>query len=773
MNALRFLLTVLLLLTLGTAVKAQKVGLVLSGGGAKGLAHIGTLKALEENHIPIDYIAGTSMGGVVGSLYSAGYTPSEIEYLALSSSFQDWVNGRFESSYKHYYRKKPENPSVLSIKLQVEKGLHARFRSSLINDIPLNFALLELLSQASANARDNFDSLFVPFRCIVSDVLSEKTIAAGKGSLVEAVRGTMAVPLVYRPVKVDGKYVFDGGLYNNFPVDVMKKDFRPDYIIGVNVSSKIFNEYPKDIDERLIDRFLLYMFLAKTDSTSIGANGVYIQPDISSYTSSNFAPVAELIRKGYEATMAEMPQIKAAIRRRTTEDSLARARFSFLNRRPPLTFHDFEVTGINSRQKKYVQDLFSQNKKNLSLHDLRKGYYKLVADDNFETVYPKMVYDPVKDNYNFELQVRPESSFRVDIGGFISTRPISNTYLGLQYNYLRKRSYTIGTNFYLGRFYESAQVSSRVDYPGNKPFFLEAQLTYNHWNYLNSSKIFLSNVNPLYLEQSDRKAVLKGGIPLSHNGKFELQAGYLNQQDDYSPDNTFRTGDIFDQTYFKAFTTGFRLEKNTLNRKQYASRGLWFSLQGDFYSGAEHYTPGNRYRDEPGFAQLISQRHHHDWFRLKVSQEQYVNLTKTYSLGFLYEGVLSNKSFFSNYRSTILSAPAFYPLQDSRSLYLENFRANSYAAVGIKNVLSLRRNLDFRAEGFLFQPVEPFERKSLQSAAYKGIFSIRSYAATAGLVYHSPAGPIGLSFNHYTDPQKNYGVMFHIGHTLYNKRSLE
>ena len=111
---MRKLLVLFLILLFVSPARAQKVGLVFSGGGAKGLAHIGVLKALEENNIPIDYIVGTSMGGIVGGLYTAGYSPSEIEYIALSKDFQGWVNGRFESDYLYYFRKKPDNPSFLS-----------------------------------------------------------------------------------------------------------------------------------------------------------------------------------------------------------------------------------------------------------------------------------------------------------------------------------------------------------------------------------------------------------------------------------------------------------------------------------------------------------------------------------------------------------------------------------------------------------------------------------------------------------------------------------
>src|SRR5690606_15365954 len=160
-----------------------------------------------------------------------------------------------------YFDKKPQNPSFISAKMKIDSSFNLKLRSNIINDIPLNFSLIELLSQASANAKDNFDNLFIPFRCIVADVFSQKMIPLKKGNLAEAVRGSMTVPLVYRPIKVNDKFVFDGGLYNNFPVDVMKSDFNPDIIIGSNVSSKNFNDYPKENDEKLMSKFLIYLFL--------------------------------------------------------------------------------------------------------------------------------------------------------------------------------------------------------------------------------------------------------------------------------------------------------------------------------------------------------------------------------------------------------------------------------------------------------------------------------------------------------------------------------
>lgn len=757
---------------------AQKVGLVLSGGGAKGLSHIGTLKALEENNIPVDYITGTSMGGIVGALYAAGYTPVEIEKIALNSNFQDWVSGRFKSDFSFYFQKASPNASLLTAKLAIDTALRMTFRSNIVNDIPLNFALLELLSQASAIAKDDFNRLFVPYRCMVSDIFSQTSIMVKQGSLAEAVRGTMAVPLIYRPIKLDDKYVFDGGLYNNFPADVMRKEFKPDCIIGANVSVKNFNEYPKGGDERLMNRLMMFMFLAKSDSTLVGENGVYIEPDLKGFTASNFNPVAELIKLGYEATMAEMPQIKQRILRRVSDQQLAKKRALFNSQKPELIFNAVTVSGVNSQQRKYIERLFKRDKPTFDLSDIKQGYYKLVADETFETIYPKISYNPKSDGYTFEIIAQPKKSVKLDFGGNISSRPISNVFLGVQYNYLNRKAYTFGADFYSGRFYESAQLQGRIDYPSRLPFYLAMEMTFNHFNFYHTSQIFIENPNPTYIEQSDRKIELRAGIPLNRNTKITLSTSFINNSDHYSPTNTFSTGDILDQTVFNGLRSALVFEQHTLNRKQYASAGRNFLFNLNFFTGKENYTPGNISRwsihQENLMADDISiKRTFRQWFSLKLSDENYFFHKKKYTLGYLIEGVISNQPLFNNYYSTLLVAPAFYPLQDSRSLFLEKFRASSYLAGGLKNVYKLRRNLDLRMEGYAFLPYKEFEQNGFQQVYRSGSFSRMHYAGTAGLVYHTPVGPISFSYNLYDDERKRNGVLLHLGYLIYNKRSIE
>src|SRR5690606_9147294 len=141
---------------------------------------------------------------------------------------------------------------------------------------------------------------------------------------------------------------------NNFPVDVMKSDFNPDIIIGSNVSSKNFTDYPKENDEKLMSKFLIYLFLSKSDSTSIGENGIYIEPNLTNYNSTNFKPVKEIIDQGYSSTIAQLPNILKKIKKQQDQGILESKRKAFNDRNPYLRFNSVNVSGVNSKKRSYV-----------------------------------------------------------------------------------------------------------------------------------------------------------------------------------------------------------------------------------------------------------------------------------------------------------------------------------------------------------------------------------------------------------------------------------
>ena len=204
---------VVVALLLAAGASAQSVGLVLSGGGAKGLYHIGVIQALEENEIPIDYVAGTSMGSIIAALYAAGYSPEEMRAIVDSGQVREWVSGRIDSRYASYYRQMQDQPSMLTLRLNLrdeEKRSDAKNKSRLvlpshlISSSQIDLALAELLTPASTASGGDFDRLMVPFRCVASDLVARKPYVLKTGDLGEAVRASMAIPLAFNP-KAEGK----------------------------------------------------------------------------------------------------------------------------------------------------------------------------------------------------------------------------------------------------------------------------------------------------------------------------------------------------------------------------------------------------------------------------------------------------------------------------------------------------------------------------------------------------------------------------------------
>ena len=157
--------------------------MVLSGGGASGIAHIGVIKALEENHIPIDYITGTSMGAFIGALYAAGYTPDQMEAIVLSPRYQNIAKGVIDNKFIYYFKEKPAMPPGFLSGFHLIQALITSIPTHLISPIPVDFEVLRYFTEASSVAHGNFDSLFIPFRCVAADIIDKKPYMFEKGNL--------------------------------------------------------------------------------------------------------------------------------------------------------------------------------------------------------------------------------------------------------------------------------------------------------------------------------------------------------------------------------------------------------------------------------------------------------------------------------------------------------------------------------------------------------------------------------------------------------------
>lgn len=760
----------MIFLCINLASYGQKVALVLSGGGAKGIAHVGVLKTLEENHIPIDYIIGTSMGAIVGGFYVAGYTPEQIEDIVLSSDFQKWINGKSEDIYNYHFFSKSNNPSILNLQLDVDESWSPSLKTSLAPDAVINYKLTEYLAQASQISDNNFDRLFVPFRAIAADIFTQNEVVLKDGLLSEAVRASMAVPFFYPPIRVkNDKLLFDGGIYDNFPVEIARKEFNPDIIIGVNVSTPVFASYPYDKDEKLANQSLLPYILNKSDPSLLSDKDIYIEPDLEGYNVLDFSKASSMLDSGKTATIRKLKEINEKIGKREPLGGLEGKRSLFNSKAVPLKFNSVQFRGFNENQITYLRNMFRLHKSsNLSVEDIRKSYFKLVAEDFFKEIYPKIIFDESDSSYTFELNGKSNRSFKIDAGGYLTTRGFSELFLGVGFNSFSKSFSEHGMYLYTGRFYKSFRYYSRFYMSGSNIFYLEPFLTYNNWDYLDNNDLLTKDRNSNYfVEQNDLRAGLEIGLPLGSKNRLLFEASYINNGDQYSNSNMFASTDILDELKFDGLKSKISFSWNSLNRRLYPSAGKSLNMALTYFWGKERYTPGNT----SVFTRKINTDH--DWFQLKFHYEQYYSVLPEFSTGWEAESVFSNQSFFANYTGTMLNTPTFNPLNDSRILIIPELRSFNFIAGGLKGIYKPGKRYEVRVEGYFFKPLFELEEMEPQIPGRSSFNSEIYYAGTLNLLYHSPVGPVSLAFNYYDPTINHWGIMFHIGYLLFNNRSLE
>lgn len=749
---------------------SQKVALVLSGGAAKGLAHIGVLKALEENEIPVDFIVGTSMGGIVGGFYAAGYSPQEMESIVLSEDFLRWVRGLPERGHNYHYYHHDDIPGFVNLNLSLDSARSFQFNSTLASDVSLNYALTEKLAQASAIAGNNFDSLLVPLRVVAADVFTQSQVILKSGILSEALRATQTVPLFYSPIKIDNRYLFDGGIYNNFPVDVAVQEFNPDILIGSNVSSKVFKEYPYDRDEQLIGRFLIYMLLDNSDPEDLGQSGIYIEPDIRGYTGFEFDKAQALIDSGYQATIRLIPAIKACVAARRSAEDLNRKREAFKQKALPERFGSLQFKTFNIRQQRYIRRIFNDPPQTgyHTFTQIKAGYFKLVTEPFFHNIYPSIIYNPKDSIFHLTLTRRPQRNFSISFGGVAASRNISHIYLGLNYYYFSRALTHVYAGLQTGSFYQSFFANARIDYSQFGRFYIQPEIVHSSFDYLESTDL-LKKTSPTVLNRFDRRISISLGRPVGNRFRAAVRVTGLNNRDLYSNRSVFISVDTLDVLRLTGFRTDLSITANTLDKRQYPSAGRAFELTASWFALQEKYEPGNT--AHPSLQGLPNR--HLEWLRLKLSAEQYHNKGK-YRLGYFVEAVLSNQPVFRNFTGTLINAPAFLPFQDSRTLILENFRAFNYAAVGLRQIFIIRPNtLEFRLSGAIFKPWEIIQQGAQQDAVLVQRNEAIYAAVSAGPVYHSPLGPVSLCVNYYDDQRNRLGVLLHVGFLLFNRHSLD
>ncbi len=740
----------------------QKVGLVMSGGGARGLAHIGVIKALEENNIPIDYVAGTSMGAIVAALYSMGYTPEEMIAVMKSEDFQRWYTGTPDRDYMYYFKKSKEVPDIFSIHFSFKDSLRIiPPQANLVNATPMNLGFLEIFSGSTAACKEDFNNLMVPFRCVASDIYNKKEIIFSKGDLGDAVRASMTYPFFFRPIKVDSILMYDGGLYNNFPSDVMQKDFNPDIIIGSIVSNN-----PSAPEENDIMSQLENLVMTQSDYTLPSDKGILINMHVKGVSLLDFHKIDNVTKLGYNHTLQMIDSIKQRIPTRLPSDILARRRAEFKQRIPEMKFNKVVVHGIEKEKETAISKEFQKEDEPFTYDRCKRGYYSLVSSDIIENVVPRAKYNEQDSAYALHLDVSINPPFTLKMGAGLSTDISNQIYFGLHYRNLKRHSKEFIIDGQLGKVYNNVEASGRIDFHGEIPMSLKFIGSYSTIDYYNMRYLF-SKKNSIALNQSREVfAKIKMVLPFLNRKKSEIGIGIADIKDEYMPSGIVNLENPeFDRNRSNLFSSFLRLEGNTLNAKIFPTAGKYELLSAHFLIGTENYKEAT---------DIESNSQNRSWLQICYTRRDHFKIASSLTIGTYLQLYYSTRRLSKSYQATMMQAGAFTPTLTGLFNYDPKFRANQYIAGGVIPIIKINNFIQIRPAFYAFVPYRAILENPDGTAGYsKRRFDTFEYIADITAVARLSNISVSVFANYYSSHKTNVNFGLTLGWFMFNERFIE
>ena len=757
------LLTIILITLLPSLLNAQqKVGLVMSGGGAKGLAHIGVIKALEEENIPIDYVTGTSMGAIVAALYSMGYTPDEMIETMKSEDFQRWYTGTMDRKYMFYFKRNNDVPDMLSIHFDIKDSLHiVKPSANIVSATPMNLGFMEIFAGANAACRSNFDKLMIPFRCVVADVHRKEQVIFSGGDLGDAVRASMSYPFFFKPIRKDGVLLFDGGLYNNFPHDVMKRDFNPDIMIGSVVSDN-----PPPPNERDIMSQVENMIMNRSSYTLSEEEGILLNIDVKGINLLDFHKIDDVVSSGYRLTRENMAAIKERITERQDKMLLAQRRQEFKGRIPELEFKDVVVSGVDKEQSKSIANEFYKYGDRFTYEECKKGYYSLMSGSNMESIIPHAVYNETDSVYTLHLDATVNPPFTMSIGANVATNVSNQLYFGLHYRNLDNHAKEFILDGQFGKVYNNAQFSGRIDFLSKLPVSMKFIASYSTIDYYNLKYPFSKENSMALNHQREIFAKLKFTLPFLSQHKAEFSIGIADIKDEYMPSNILDLNTpSYDRNNMKLYGAAVKFEGNTLDTKVFPTEGMYESITAQFITGTEKYR---------GHTVVPNNNLKQSWLQLGYIRRDHFRVSNSLSIGTYMQLHYSTRRLSHTYQSTMMQAGVFAPTMNSLFNYDPKFRANQFVAGGVTPIIKLNNFIQVRPSFYAFVPYRMIKENSDGTASYaKKRFNDFHYIGDFTIAAKFSNISVSAFANYYSSHKGSVDFGLTIGWFMFHERFIE
>lgn len=736
----------------------EGIGLVLSGGGAKGIAHIGVLKALEDNDIPVDYITGTSMGAIVGGLYASGYSTADMMELLASEYFASMAAGSIDPSFSYYFARRRPSPQMFGFSPGRDStGTHERFNpQSLIAPSPMAFGFMQIFTPASALARNDFDRLFVPFRCVASNITRRHATVLGSGDLGDAVRASMSFPMIFQPVEIDGDVYYDGGIYDNFPVEAMDSVFSPALMIGVDVSASgkkgPHNSFMSQID---------YLVMQPQTYTVPADRGIKIRVDLDEFGLLEWTAAAEIYRRGYESAMALMDSIKTRVHARRPAAEVEARRRTFKAALPPLTFGKVRVTGGTPAQNDYISHLFAQphGTDTISERAAMRAFYRVLSSDKIQSIAPQATCDIGSPGlFTLNLDATVKRNFDLGVGGYITSSNNSYIYARAGYSQLSFSSLSADAEIWVGQSYMAAALSGQINLPTRIPSAFRILGVASRRKFYDDEKLFFRDSDPTFVTHHEYFGRICWAMAAGQSGEIETGlAGGRNYDTFYrSYDHeSYEAGrDRVALDLGKAFVA---YSSSTLDHINFPTEGYEWRAEAFGVIGKA------RYRTATVQGEDLRTDSHQAWLQLNASWRRFFPLHRHWALGAQATAVLSTRKLLKDYYPAISSAPAYWPTPASHNIFDPGLRANCFAAVGIVPVYKYSDRLQARLNAHVFMPLRQPLETSGGGVRYGRALHRTEFFGEVDIVYQLPFASLSGYANYSTSRRDfNIGVAFGI-----------
>lgn len=572
------------------------VALVLSGGGAKGSAHVGALKYLEEVGIPVDMVLGTSMGGLIGGLYSVGYSPSDIETLLGELDWSLILSDRIPQEFKSYDQKKYKEKYALSLPFYYAKDdsfvnrrteetypesdgqLHLgadddeaelSLKQNLFGSLPSGYIyghnVNNVFSRLTVGYQDDIDftELPIPFFCIAAEMVSGKAYLWHKGKLNTALRSTMSIPGIFAPVRTDGLILVDGGVRNNYPTDIAKA-MGADIVIGVELSDADMTY--ADINNAA-DLAWQFVDILGRDSfeRNVGIPDVTIKPDLKGFNMMSFdsASVATIIERGYEAAKS-MDKDLRSIKRLVGSDTVEFQNLPAVNfGETPIVLSGIRFEGVNPDEEEYLLDKLDIKVYDKVLRqDIEDAVATVFATKSFDYVNYELLSDASA--YILNIKCKKGPAHQIGLGGRFDSESMVSAIVNLGFNVHRIEGSSldftakVASNPYLSAHYSykiaklptvNAELKGAYTDVNLYNIGPAPRLNFKYWQF--SQKLYFSDLN---WKRADLKIGLSNDL---FNVTSLLSTVYIpeeydlkNLKDDYLSAFVDARSDTFDNGYY-------------------------------------------------------------------------------------------------------------------------------------------------------------------------------------------------------------------------------